>query len=114
MNRMMNENMKTPKEKLPYPENLYYDVFGGISQMPSGAENLLKYVLENLFPEDVDEKYSEILMRIYRDKMTFQEIAEGSDNLTKDEIQKNIDKLLRALRHPKRSRVLAGLLKPEK
>ena len=105
--------MDTPNEKLYYPKNVYYGIFGippRTANLSSEAEELLESVLETLLPQE-----SEILMLKYKNDMTLQEIAESYENLNEYEISEITAATLRRLRHPSRSRNLknAILLCPE-
>ena len=100
--------MKT-SEKLCYPKNVYYGIWGipseTIATLYSNAEELLESVLESLLPQE-----SEILMLRYKNDMSLQEIAESCKNLNSDEVSEIIDKTLRKLRHPSRSKILRNSL----
>jgi len=98
--------MKTTEEKLYYPENAYYDIFGGTIDLPPNAEELLESALGSLLPEE-----SKIFMSKYKDGMTLQEIAESADNLTEENTKQIISTTLHRLRHPTRSRILLRKIK---
>jgi len=100
--------MNTLNEKLYYPKNVYYGIFGvppnKAATLDSNAEELLESVLGTLLPQE-----SEILMLRYKNDMTVQKIAEN-ENLNEDEVSEIIDRTLRKLRHPSRSKILKNAM----
>ena len=89
-------------ERPCYPANIIYDIFGGKVDLPSEPVRNLEYALKSL-----EQQESEMLMLKYRDNLTLEEIAEKF-GLTEDETLAIIEKALRKLRHPIRSRYLRG------
>lgn len=95
--------MKKVSDKPFFPENGYCAIFGGMvyPDMPSDAEETLEYVMGTLFEREAD-----MFMLRYRDEMTYEEIGERYDGLSRGRVGQIIAKVERRLRHPSRSKIL--------
>jgi len=119
--------MKTTKEKLYYPKNAYYDIFGmppenvKVKLLPNaeGAlENALKTISPQESPNENNEEWNnlstnvvfEIFMLRYRENMTLREIAKHCGIQNEEIVELILKKTLRLLRHPIRSKNLKRYL----
>ena len=93
--------MEKSKNKLIYPENAYYDIFGETNNMPLDAEKTFEYIMETLSPRE-----AHIFMLKYKEKMTYSKIGEIYGGLSGERIRKIIAEISDKLRSPVRREVL--------
>lgn len=97
----------------PWPQNLYTAIMRGFiddpkksypkENIPKDWEDTLEYIFKNFF----DDKMKDCILKYYRDKLTFTDIAKEY-NQTATNISNTIDRAFRLIRiYPERAKLLS-------